>query len=57
MGRRRSALPERIVQDLLWCILADEFTDVGLLPSERSLQESYGVSRTNLRSLISALYS
>jgi GntR family transcriptional regulator, transcriptional repressor for pyruvate dehydrogenase complex len=55
MGRRSSALPEKIAQDLMRRILANEFAGVGLLPSERSLQESYGVSRTVVREAIKLL--
>ncbi|MEN9938808.1 MAG: Bacterial regulatory protein gntR family [Chloroflexota bacterium] len=49
MARRSSALPEKIAQDLMRRILADEFADISILPSERILQASYGVSRTVAR--------
>jgi GntR family transcriptional regulator, transcriptional repressor for pyruvate dehydrogenase complex len=55
MGRRSSALPEKIARDLMSRILANEFVAVGVLPSERSLQESYGVSRTVIREAIKLL--
>jgi len=55
MARRSSALPEKIAQDLMRRILTNEFSAVKLLPSERSLQDSYGVSRTVVREAVKLL--
>jgi DNA-binding FadR family transcriptional regulator len=55
MARRTSALPEKIAQDLMRRILANEFADVNLLPSERVLQDTYGVSRTVVREALKLL--
>jgi DNA-binding FadR family transcriptional regulator len=55
MARRTSALPEKIAQDLLRRIIANEFADANLLPSERTLQDSYGVSRTVVREALKLL--
>ncbi len=55
MARRTSALPEKIAQDLMGRILANEFADVNLLPSERVLQDTYGVSRSVVREALKLL--
>lgn len=55
MARRTSALPEKIAQDLMRRILANEFANVNLLPSERALQDTYGVSRTVVREALKLL--
>jgi DNA-binding FadR family transcriptional regulator len=55
MARRSSALPEKIAQDLMRRILAGEFDDSNILPSERALQESYSVSRTVVREALKLL--
>ena len=55
MARRSSALPEKIAQDLMQRILAGEYDDSNILPSERALQESYGVSRTVVREALKLL--
>lgn len=55
MARRTSALPEKIAQDLMRRILANEFADASVLPSERILQDSYGVSRTVVREALKLL--
>ena len=55
MARRSTAFPEKIAQDLMQRILANEFADVRVLPSERTLQESYGVSRTVVREAVKLL--
>jgi DNA-binding FadR family transcriptional regulator len=55
MARRSSALPEKIAQDLMRLILSGEFDDSNILPSERTLQESYGVSRTVVREALKLL--
>jgi len=55
MARRTSALPEKIAQDLLRRILAHEFAHGNLLPSERALQDTYGVSRTVVREALKLL--
>jgi GntR family transcriptional repressor for pyruvate dehydrogenase complex len=55
MGRRSSALPEKIAQDLMERILKDEFAGTNILPSERVLQDSYGVSRTVIREALKLL--
>lgn len=55
MARRSSALPEKIAQDLMQRILTDEFGDANMLPSERALQDSYGVSRTVVREALKLL--
>jgi DNA-binding FadR family transcriptional regulator len=55
MARRSSALPEKIAQDLMQRILAGEYDASNILPSERALQESYGVSRTVVREALKLL--
>jgi GntR family transcriptional repressor for pyruvate dehydrogenase complex len=55
MARRGSALPEKIAQDLMRLILSGEFDDSNILPSERALQDSYGVSRTVVREALKLL--
>lgn len=55
MARRSSALPEKIAQDLMQRILADEFGESSMLPSERALQDTYGVSRTVIREALKLL--
>src|SRR5262245_48964212 len=55
MAGRNTALPEKIAQDLLRRILANEFANAGVLPSERSLQDTYDVSRTVVREAIKLL--
>jgi GntR family transcriptional regulator, transcriptional repressor for pyruvate dehydrogenase complex len=55
MARRSNALPEKIAQDLMQRILRNEFAAVNILPSERALQESYGVSRTVVREALKLL--
>ena len=55
MARRSSALPEKIAQDLMQRILAGEYDDSNILPPERALQESYGVSRTVVREALKLL--
>lgn len=55
MARRTGALPEKIAQDLMRRILADEFAEGSLLPSERILQEEYSVSRTVVREALKLL--
>jgi GntR family transcriptional repressor for pyruvate dehydrogenase complex len=55
MARHTRALPEKIAQDLLRRILANEFAEVNLLPSERALQDAYGVSRTVVREALKLL--
>jgi DNA-binding FadR family transcriptional regulator len=55
MARRSSALPEKLAQDLMRLILSGEFDDSNILPSERILQDSYGVSRTVVREALKLL--
>ncbi|HET9221656.1 MAG TPA: FadR/GntR family transcriptional regulator [Roseiflexaceae bacterium] len=55
MARRSSALPEKIAQDLMQRILTGEYDDTSILPSERILQDSYGVSRTVVREALKLL--
>jgi DNA-binding FadR family transcriptional regulator len=55
MARRSSALPEKIALDLMRRILANEFADVNLLPSERALQDTYNVSRPVVREALKLL--
>jgi len=55
MARRSSALPEKIAQDLMQRILTGEFDDSNILPSERALQDAYGVSRTVVREALKLL--
>jgi GntR family transcriptional repressor for pyruvate dehydrogenase complex len=55
MARRSSAFPEKIAQDLMQRILAGEFDESNILPSERALQELYGVSRTVVREALKLL--
>jgi DNA-binding FadR family transcriptional regulator len=55
MARRSSALPEKIAQDLMQRILTGEYDDSSILPSERVLQDSYGVSRTVVREALKLL--
>lgn len=55
MARRGNALPEKIAQDLMRQILAGEFDDAHILPSERALQDSFGVSRTVVREALKLL--
>jgi GntR family transcriptional repressor for pyruvate dehydrogenase complex len=55
MARRSSALPEKIAQDLMQRILKGEYDDSNILPSERALQDSYGVSRTVVREALKLL--
>jgi DNA-binding FadR family transcriptional regulator len=55
MARRSSALPEKIAQDLMQRILTGEYDDSNILPSERTLQEAYGVSRTVVREALKLL--
>jgi DNA-binding FadR family transcriptional regulator len=55
MARRSSALPQKIAQDLMRRILANEFADLNLLPSERALQDTYGVSRPVVREALKLL--
>jgi GntR family transcriptional repressor for pyruvate dehydrogenase complex len=55
MARRGNALPEKIAQDLTRHILAGEYDATHILPSERVLQETYGVSRTVVREALKLL--
>src|SRR5215210_6463700 len=55
MARRSSALPEKIAQDLMQRILSNEFDTSSMLPSERVLQDAYGVSRTVVREALKLL--
>jgi DNA-binding FadR family transcriptional regulator len=55
MARRGSALPEKIAQDLMQRILMGEYDDASILPSERALQDAYGVSRTVVREALKLL--
>jgi DNA-binding FadR family transcriptional regulator len=55
MARRSSALPEKIAQDLMQRILTGEYDDASILPSERVLQDAYGVSRTVVREALKLL--
>ena len=55
MARRSSALPEKIAHDLMQRILTGEFDDSNILPSERALQDAYGVSRTVVREALKLL--
>ncbi len=55
MARRGNALPEKIAQDLMRQILSGEFDDSHILPSERALQDSFGVSRTVVREALKLL--
>jgi DNA-binding FadR family transcriptional regulator len=55
MARRSSALPEKIAQDLMQRILTGEYDNASILPSERALQDSYGVSRTVVREALKLL--
>ncbi len=55
MARRSSALPEKIAQDLMQRILTNEFDTSSMLPSERVLQDAYGVSRTVVREALKLL--
>src|SRR4029078_7428342 len=55
MARRSSALPEKIAQDLMQRILTNEFDTSSMLPSERALQDAYGVSRTVVREALKLL--
>ena len=55
MARRSSALPEKIAQDLMQRILTNEFDTSSMLPSERVLQDAYGVSRTVVREAVKSL--
>jgi GntR family transcriptional repressor for pyruvate dehydrogenase complex len=55
MARRSSALPEKVAQDLMQRILTGEYDDASILPSERVLQDSYGVSRTVVREALKLL--
>jgi DNA-binding FadR family transcriptional regulator len=55
MARRSSALPEKIAQDLMQRILTGEYDDSNILPSERTLQDAYGVSRTVVREALKLL--
>ena len=55
MARRSSALPEKIAQDLMQRILKGEYDATSILPSERALQDSYGVSRTVVREALKLL--
>src|SRR5512138_1360643 len=55
MARRSSALPEKIAQDLMQRILTNEFDESNILPSERALQDAYGVSRTVVREALKLL--
>jgi GntR family transcriptional repressor for pyruvate dehydrogenase complex len=55
MARRSSALPEKIAQDLMQRILTGEYDDSNILPSERTLQDTYGVSRTVVREALKLL--
>jgi len=55
MARRSSAFPEKIAQDLMQRILIGEYDASNMLPSERVLQDSYGVSRTVVREALKLL--
>ena len=55
MARRPTPLPDQIAQDLMHRILRREFAGTNMLPSERALQESYGVSRTVIREALKLL--
>jgi len=55
MARRSSALPEKIAQDLMQRILTGEYDASNILPSERTLQDTYGVSRTVVREALKLL--
>jgi GntR family transcriptional repressor for pyruvate dehydrogenase complex len=55
MARRSSALPEKIAHDLMQRILTNEFDTSSMLPSERVLQDAYGVSRTVVREALKLL--
>lgn len=57
MTKPNDALPTKIAQDLLQHIISAEFRPGTLLPSERDLQEEYGVSRTVIREAIKLLAS
>lgn len=55
MVRRASALPVQVAQSLLQRIIAEEFPAGTVLPSERELQDHYGVSRPVVREAIKLL--
>src|SRR5688500_12334700 len=55
IARRSSALPDKIAQDLMQRILTHEFDTSSMLPSERVLQDTYGVSRTVVREALKLL--
>lgn len=48
-------LPERIARDMMCRVLAGEFAATGVLPSERIVQATYGVSRPVVREAIKML--
>jgi GntR family transcriptional repressor for pyruvate dehydrogenase complex len=55
MVKRASALPVQVAQSLLQRIIAEEFPAGTVLPSERELQDHYGVSRPVVREAIKLL--
>lgn len=55
MPRSSTPLPQQIAQDLMRRILGHEFDGTTILPSERTLQEAYGVSRTVIREALKLL--
>lgn len=55
MAKRASALPVQVAQNLLQRIIAEEFPAGTVLPSERELQDHYGVSRPVVREAIKLL--
>ena len=57
MAKQGDSLSVGVAHDLLQRIIADEFPSGSSMPSERDLQERYGVSRTVVREALKVLLS